>query len=219
MSRNNKFQRYGKSGFLGLLLMSGSACWAENPQASGDDYRVVDLKPVQVEVAHLGLTNCTSTLALSTKRALAACRSEKMDKEDDYGLRLYLLATDTPKASILSTSRGLGDAYTVTLQQRSNATAKYKDLILADAAAEYAYGAAVYQLNGDKLNYLGEIGYVKMSSEKNPISALDITTIKETKDGFTMSFTKDVFRMNQKGEYEHVDTRKATLVFDGKKIR
>ena len=99
------------------------------------------------------------------------------------------------------------------MQKRSNAAAKYEELIFADAAAEYAYGAAVFQLNGDKLDYLGEIGYVQMSPEKNPMSALDIAEIGAEKDGFTVSFTNDVFRMNKKGGYEQVAARKSGLDF------
>lgn len=217
---SNQIQRYCADGLVGLLLVSGSACWAENPKAThSNEYRVVDLKPVQVSVEHLGLTDCTSILALSATRALATCRSTQSDKENDYGLRLFILATDASRPSILSATRGLGDAYSVNLQQRVNETGKYKSLILADAAAEYAYGAAVYQLDGDKLNYLGEISYVQMSAEKNPISALNITTLQATTDGFKISLTKDVYRMNKSGEYQRIDAHKASLVFDGKTFK
>ncbi len=220
MSESKQLQRYCANGLLALLLVSGSACWAENEKATtSNDYRIVDLKPAQVNVDHLGLTACTGMFALSATRVLAACRSAKSDTAEDSGLRLFILATEVTKASILSATRGLGDAYSVVLQQRVNEAGKYKNLILADAAAEYAYGTAVYQLDGDKLNYLGDIGYVQMSAEENAISALNITTLQASKDGFKVSFSKDVHRMDNSGKYQRMDARKAAMLYDGKKLK
>jgi len=212
-------QCFGKRVALGLLLVCSTACSAENQNTTApQNYHVVSLKPVQIDVAQLGLTNCTSILALSNGRALAACRSSKMDNHNDYGLRVYVLATDEKSPRILSVSRGLGDAYAVMLQKRSNAEALYKDLILADASAEFAYGTAIYQLQGDNLKYLGEIGYVMMSEDNNPISALNVTTIQATKDGFKVTFSHDVFLLNKDGEYQRHDARKLFMAFDGKSI-
>ena len=58
-----------------------------------------------------------------------------------------------------------------------------------------------------------------MSAEKNPITALNITTLQATTDGFKISFTKDVYRMNKSGEYQRIDARKAGMVFDGKTFK
>lgn len=214
MHQKNRTRHLSELTILWLLLGSSSACWANNPQAG--DYQVIDLKPARIDVVPLGLTDCTSMLAVSSARALAVCRSTKTDTADNYGLRVYLLATDTPSPRVLSVSRGLGDTYTVSLQKRSNAAATYKDLVLADAAAEFAYGTAIYQLQGDNLKYLGEIGYVSMSKDKNPASALNATVIQSTKGGFRVSFTQDVFALDKNGEYRRHDARKARKIFDGK---
>lgn len=220
MLRNNKINKYIKNGLLALLIVNAFACWAESKnQATTSNYQITELKPVLLNVAQLGLTDCISTLALSSNRALAACRLKGADTEDDYGLRLFVVATDSTAPKILSKTRGLGDAYTVTLQLRTSENAFYKTLILADAAAEYAYGAAIYQLNGDNLKYLGEIGYVQMNEDKNPVSALNITTIEPVKDGFKISFSKEVYKMDKNGEYKRQAASKANMIYDGKKLR
>ncbi|HEY5602584.1 MAG TPA: hypothetical protein VIM41_05705 [Gammaproteobacteria bacterium] len=216
----NKIISGGKSLFLCLLLLNSTACWAENQTAeTTSEYQVVDLKVLQIDVAPLGLADCTTTVALAVNRVLAACRSARTDTEEDYGLRLYILATDGPQPAILSSTRGLGDAYTVTLQLRRNAGGTIPDLLLADAAAEYAYGTAVYHLTGDKLVYLGEIGYVQMSADNNPVSALGITRIQSTREGFKVSFLEKVYSLDKSGEYKPVDARKASITFDGKRLR
>jgi hypothetical protein len=217
---NNQVKRASAYITLALFLASGSACWAQNQKADAAYvYHIVDLSPVKLNVELMGLTDCTSMLALSTTRVLAACRSAKSDKGDDYGLRVFLLGTDAQKVTILSATQGLGDAYSVKLQQRTNASAKYQNIILADAAAEYAYGAAVYQLDGDKLKYLGQIAHVQMNSETNPISALAITKIQPTENGFKVSFDKNVYLLNKNGEYKRVPAAKAGMSYDGKVLK
>lgn len=216
MGEQDKIQRHGRLVILGLLLASGSICWASNPHTG--DYKIASLEPTRIAVAALGLTDCVSMLALSTTRVLAACRSAKSDTPTDYGLRLYILATDTSTPRVLSASHGLGDAYTVRLQKRTHASAAYKDLVLAEASAEYAYGTAVYHLLGDNLKYLGEIGYVSMNADSNPVSALDATVIRATREGFKISFTQDVFAVDKKGDYRRHDMRKAFMVFNGKTL-
>lgn len=203
-----------------LLLVASAAGAADNRNVpTPSDYRIVDLKPIRLDVTRLGLTDCTSMLALSATRAVAACRSKKNDNQTDFGLRVYVLATDGPHPRVLSASKGLGDAYSITLQKRSNPTAIYQDLVLADTSAEYAYGTAVYQLRGDGLRYLGEIGYVLMSSDDTPVSALDAIKIQATPDGFRVSFAQDVFAIDKSGEYRRLDASKTFDMYDGKALR
>lgn len=205
---------------VGLALAASGACHADSFLAPGPgDYRVADLTPAQIDFVRLGLTNCTSALALSTTRVLAACRSNQDDKRNDVGLRVYLLAVDNQRPRILSASKGLGDAYRVKLQQRSNTAVPYQDLVLADASAEYAYGVAVYQLRNDSLRYIGEIDYVLMNSDGNPISALDAIKIHGISDGFKVTFTQNVFALDKNGEYRQLDASKTFSMFDGKTLR
>lgn len=203
-----------------MLGINSSACLAESQNKSSTyAYQIIDLKPKQLNVEQIGLTDCTSMVSLSTNRVLAACRSKQADKEDDYGLRVYILGTDTHAPRVLSATNGLGDAYAVTLQHRSSSTVAHKNLILADASAEFAYGTAVYELRDDKPKYLGEIGKVLMSVENNPESALNATVIESTKDGFKVSFTKNVYKLDKNGEYQRQTASKAGMVYDGKKLR
>lgn len=207
-------------GMVGLALAASGACHADLFIASGsDDYRIADLTPAQIDSAQLGLTDCTSTLALSATRVLAACRSKQNDERNGFGLRAYLLAVDNQRPRILSASKGLGDAYHVKLQQRSNTAALYQDLMLADASAEYAYGIAVYQLRNDGLRYIGEIDYVLMNGDGNPISALDAIKIHATSDGFKVTFMQNVFALDKNGEYRQLDASKTFSMFDGKTLR
>jgi hypothetical protein len=215
-----RISQLSAAAFIGLLLVTSLNSLAEEQESSGlIDYRVVDLKPVQLNLGDLGLTDCTGMFALSESRALAACRAAKKDTSDNYGLRLFILATDAAKPRVLFTSRGIGDAYSVALQQRVCDSGKYRNLVLVDSAAEFAYGTSVYQLDKDSLKYLGEMSYVQMSPDKNPISALNIATFRSTKAGFTVSFAKDVYRMKKDGTYQHVVARKASMAFDGKKLK
>jgi hypothetical protein len=205
---------------VGLCLVCASACWADSQKSAGsNDYRIEQLNPIQIAIASLGLTDCTDVVALSADRALAACRSKKLDTQDNYGLRIYVLATGGGKLRVLSVSKGLGDAYSVKLQKRSDQLARYKDLIFADASAEYAYGTAVYWLNGDELRALGEIGHVLMDRDGNPVSALASTKVQATSDGFKVTFSQDVFALDKKGEYHRLDAHKTSMMFDGKSLR
>lgn len=204
---------------VSLLVVASTSCWADSGNV-GDTatYKVVSLAPVNVDVAQMGLSNCTSMVALSAVRVLAACRSSKSDTPKDYGLRLYVLATEGQRVRALSVSPGLGDAYSVNLQKRSNSDARFKDLIVADAAAEHAYGAAIYALQGDTLRFLGELDYVLMGPENSPVSALEATKIEATREGFRVSFTQDVFALNREGDYEKRAKDSAINIFDGKRL-
>ena len=202
-----------------VVLVSG-ACRADGESTTdAGDYRIVQVKPAQLDLAALGLTHCTDVLSVSVKRALAACRSKGAEKKEDVGLRVYLVALNDGRPRILSVSQGLGDAYSVKLQLRHNAEASYPNIVLADASAEYAYGIAIFALKGDALRYLGTIDYVLMNADGNPTSALGVTRIRATPGGFKVTFSEDVFAPDRNGEYRQYPAAKTFSVFDGKVLR
>lgn len=183
------------------------------------DYRIVQAKPARLDLSTLGLTHCTDVLSVSVKRVLAACRSKGAEKEEDVGLRVHVVALNGGRPRIISVARGLGDAYSVKLQQRSNAAALYPNIVLADASAEYAYGIAIFELKGDALRYLGTIDYVLMNADGNPTSALDVTRIHATPDGFKVTVTQDVFAPDSNGEYRQYAAAKTFSIFNGRVLR
>lgn len=202
-----------------LMLICG-ACGADVAGTNDrGDYRIVQGKPAHLDLAALGLTHCTDVLSVSVKRVLAACRSKGNEKKDDVGLRVYLVALNDGRPRIISVSEGLGDAYSVKLQQRSNAAALYPNIVLADASAEYAYGIAIFELKGDALRYLGTIDYVLMNADGNPTSALGVTRIRAIPGGLKLTFSEDVFAPDRNGEYRQYAAAKTFSVFDGKVLR
>lgn len=203
-----------------LAVAVSGACRAESVgTAKSAGYRIVQAEPLQLDLTALGLTRCTDVLAVSAKRALAACRPKSAEKKTDVGLRVYLLALNDKRPRIISVSQGLGDAYGVKLQQRKNTAALYPNIVLADASAEYAYGIGMFELQSDALRYLGSIDYVLMNADGNPMSALDVTRIHATPDGFKVTFTQDVFAPDRNGEYRQYAAAKTFGTFDGTVLR
>ena len=203
-----------------LLWIYCAACtfgWAIEPAKGGDTrYEVQTLSSNGLNFESLGLTDCTSKLNLTATRVLAACRYAKRDVKTDYGLRLILIATDSGRTQITSVSAGAADAYKLSLQVRKRDGAKWPFVVLADGAAEFAFGIGVYALIGDEIKYLGDIGFVRMDSDNNAVSALDSTVIDGYTSGIRVSFTQDVYRLTTAGDYERVRACDATVVLDGK---
>lgn len=190
------------------------------------EYKRLELKKEKLNLASVGLKNCGDAVRLSRVRFLVSCRGDDRDQDRDYGMRLYLIGKeDKGTYRILFRSRGAMDSYIYRPHVFANAKASCPKLVLAESAAEYAWGLDLYLVKGDEVRLAGAMGVgVERIDPKhpelsdNPISAVPYTRIRARGKKLEVTFTENLVLM-EGGKFESVKKSDLRYEFDGVKLR
>jgi len=204
--------------FVTLFLTNKVSC---EPSNFCQPYIKIDFDTCALNTNGLGITPFTPLYTLGENRFLYAGRYTKNGPDEDAGIRIFLLDSNSTKFDILDMTRRFDFTETIALKFRRNDISKFKTLLFADLESEdYAYGTAIFSLEKNRLRFLGEFDYVFQRAGMTEVQcASEIMTLTATKDGFEIHFKEDVIELNDKGTPFTIEAKKATMRFDGKRLK
>jgi hypothetical protein len=208
-------------GSWALALLATAVCYGAawpGDVAAKDPQRFLQraLQKADLDLAGLGLTNCTACLKLTEDLVLAACRHPAKDTDQDNGLRLYLLARTTDRPAILFESKGFLDSYYLRPDVFEGPGAGKPILLLVEHGAEFSYGVEVYQLQGKQVQALGAIEETVKGAD-NPASVVPHTIVEEDGPNLVIRFNQDVLILDKAGHYQTLAKDKIRyLIKEGK---
>lgn len=182
---------------------------------AASEFQPMTLPRVQLDLASMGFKTCRDARSLTTNRHIVVCRDPRRDNEADYGPRLLVVDGPSSDPVVVFESRGAQDAYSRRPTVFSDPEQK-RFIILAEDAAEFSYGVAVFLLEA---NHVKELGYldVTVAGPENPVSAVPFTRIMANGDEVAITFVSDVL-IQEGTDYKSVPQGGVKYVYDGEQL-
>lgn len=114
--------------------------------------------------------------------------AETVDRDRDYGMRVFLIRRTRTGFELLDRTRGESDSY---ILKPTFFTGGGRVLVLAEIGTEYAWGLAAYEVAGSRLRDLGTID-VSKEGEFDAVSPIPETTVKLRDRTWVVEFHTDL---------------------------